>query len=56
MRQDWWKWMVDANLKQQFPNRGNLVMNASCSDHAINPPTSRDYKWGSLVSKKCLHG
>jgi len=56
MKQDWWKWMVDANLKQHFQIEANLVMNASCLDHVINSPTCKDYKWGSHASKKCLHG
>jgi hypothetical protein len=48
--------MVDENLKQQFPNRGKSCNECKLSDHAINSPTCRDYKWGSLASKKCLPG
>jgi hypothetical protein len=32
MRQEWWKWMVDANLKQQFPNIGNL---SGCHEYRL---------------------
>ncbi len=53
MKQDWWKWMVDTNLKQQFPNKEkcwwfSLTQVVQIMREFVQ--NFKDYNWGSLAS------